>query len=94
MRSILVASALLLVGLSGAAVAGPGGDEAYTLDLTAIPGGPMLYLKCSNPAAASTLGKDCGLLSIWQQTNAAERLQSTTFSFAGKPHPSDEKLLG
>jgi len=92
MRSILVASALLLVGVSGVALAGPGGDEAFTLDLTAIPGGPMLYLKCSNTGA--TLGKDCGMISIWQQTNGAERLQSNIFSFAGKPHPSDEKLLG
>lgn len=94
MRSLYVATALLLIGLPGLAMAGPGGDEAFTLDLTAIPGGPKLYLKCSTPGVTELLSPDCGVLSVWQQTNAADRLQSSIFSFGGRPHPADQNLLG
>lgn len=94
MRILYVATALLLVGLPGLATAGPGGDEAFTLDLSAIPGGPKLYVMCSNPGTTELLSADCGVISIWQQTNGAGRLQSAIFSYGGHPHPADEMLLG
>ena len=92
MRLVLTTLAgLALLGVAGLSTAAPGGEETLTLDLSAIPDGPTLFVKCSTP------GKDlrnCGFLSIWQQANIAPQLQSTVFSFGGKPHEPDAKLLG
>lgn len=88
MRLALTLAALIL--LSGIALAGPTtGEETLALDLTSIPGGSTYFLKCSRSRDIA----NCGLVSIWQQTNGIVGLQTTKFSFGGKPRQADSPLL-
>ena len=92
MRSMIAiaAAALFLSATAGFAhAAPPRGDEDYTIDLSVIPGGPTLYLKCSR---GDTL-TDCGLVSIWQQSNGVPGLQTVTKMYGGAPKPQDTPLL-
>lgn len=91
MRIVPLAILLVLLGAAGVVTARPEGDEAHQIDLSAVPGGPILFIKCSS---GGNLAKDCGVVSLWQQTNGRERLQSTIFAFGGRHHEPDAKLLG
>ena len=78
-----------IVGLSGLATAGPVGEESFTLDLSSIPGGSTIFLKCSKSKDLT----NCGIPSLWEQTNGMAGLQSSAFAYGGLPRPADEKLL-
>lgn len=86
MRLTLVATMLVLAGAatSGFAVAGKG-EEAFTLDLSVIPGGSTYFLKCSKSASLT----DCGLVSLWEQTNGHPGLQTNLFAYGNPPRPVD-----
>ena len=86
---ILVTTALILG--SGVAIAGPPpGEPAIPIDLTPA-GGPLLFLKCSRSGDDLT---DCGLVSLWQQSNGAPGLQTIQMPFGGQARPRDTLLLG
>lgn len=87
---IIITTALLL--FSGVAIAGPPpGEPAIPIDLTVIPGGPLLFLKCSRSGDDLT---NCGLVSLWQQSNGAPGLQTIQMPFGGQARPRDTLLLG
>jgi hypothetical protein len=92
MRITPVAFCLVLLGASGLALAAPAGDEEFTFDLTALPGGPTLFLACSEHDGK--LLDDCGFLTLWQQSNIAPRLQTRPVAFGGVPIERDTLLLG
>lgn len=82
-----LAIAAVLLGVTGIATAGAG-EEAATIDLSAAQGGTY-FVKCSK-------GRDltnCGLLSLWQQTNPVPGLQSSVLSSGDRPYDPDGKLL-
>lgn len=83
MRLTLVASMLVLAGISSFAAARPAGEEAFTLDLSVIPGGSTYFLKCSK----STTLANCGLVTVWQQTNGHPGLQTGVFAYGKPPRP-------
>lgn len=86
----ILAGTLLLSSLATLAdAAPPAGDEDYTLDLTALPRGPTIYLKCSR---GDTL-TDCGIVSVWQQSNNVPGLQTIPMPYGGVVRPSDTPLL-
>ena len=87
MRLTIVATLLVLAGVaaSGFAAAGNKGEEALTLDLSVIPGGSMYFLKCSKSASLT----DCGLISLWEQTNGHPGLQTNLFAYGNPPRPVD-----
>lgn len=90
LSTALVASTLILSAFAGLAIASPPpGDEDYTLDLSVLPGGPTLYLKCSR---GDTL-TDCGVISIWQQSNGVPGLQTIQKPYGGSARPRDTPLL-
>ncbi|HET6405482.1 MAG TPA: hypothetical protein VFH78_12620 [Candidatus Thermoplasmatota archaeon] len=85
----LLAGLLLLPGL---AVAGPPqGDETTSLDLSAI-GGPVIFLQCSR-AEATSLTDNCGLVSIWIQSNGVPGLQTIQKPYGGVQRPRDTPVL-
>lgn len=84
---ILTAAALLF---SGVAIAAPEtGSQTATIDLSAIPGGPTIFLKCSRSDSLT----NCGLVSIWQQSNGVPGLQITPVHYGGVQKPMDTPLL-
>lgn len=86
---ILVTGLLLLPSL---ATAGKESDEEFlALDLSALPEGSEYFLKCSNTAMKSTL--ECGIVSVWEQTNAFGGLQTSFASLHGKAWDPDTRLL-
>lgn len=86
MRLTIVASlVLVLAGISSFAAARPQGEEAFTLDLRSVPGGSLYFLKCSK----STTLANCGLISLWEQTNGHAGLQSGVFAYGSPPRPVD-----
>lgn len=88
--SAFIAGTLLFGLIAGPAHAGPPqGDEDGVLDLSAIPGGPTLYLKCSR----GDLTNDCGVISIWQQSNGVPGLQIAPKPYGGQQRPRDTPLL-
>lgn len=90
MRLIYLATALLLLG-TGLATAGPldpKGEEVLPLDLSSA-GGPTLFLKCSRTASFT----DCGIISVWQQTNPLAGLQTSIYTYYGTPYHQDDNLL-
>lgn len=90
MRPITIATVLILVG-TGLAAAGPvdpKGEEVLPIDLSSA-GGPTLFLKCSrNPSFT-----DCGIISIWQQTNPIPGLQTSVQTMYATPYHPDDNLL-
>lgn len=88
MTTMLIVSGILL--MSGLVAAAPvTGEEALTLDLTSIPNGSMYYLKCSRSHSIT----DCGLVSLWEQTNGMPGLQTSIFAYGGHPRDPDAHLL-
>lgn len=90
MRLVYALVTLTLLCLAGFAQAGVNGEEAFVLDLTAIPGGKMLYIKCSNGRTLT----DCGFASLWEQTNDLPGLQTGVFNYGGRAWERDHHLLG
>lgn len=86
MRLTIIATALVLLGVSGFAAAG---EEALTLDLSVLPGGSTYFLKCSRGADLA----NCGLVSIWEQTNGHPGLQTSIFAYGGRPVDPDFSIL-
>lgn len=89
MRPIYVATVLVLLGMTGLTHAGAAGDQALTIDLSVVPGGSTYFLKCSR---SNTLA-NCGLVSLWEQTNGHPELQAGVFVYGGRPIDPDLKLL-
>ncbi|HVM44507.1 MAG TPA: hypothetical protein VM582_01125 [Candidatus Thermoplasmatota archaeon] len=90
MRTIptLLVSGVLLLG--GLATASPTkGEQTLTLDLSSIPGGSTYFIKCSRSHSLT----DCGLVSLWQQSNEVGGLQTTTFAYGGRIRQPDTALL-
>lgn len=87
---VLVAAALFSSAFAGLAAAiPPQGDEDFALDLSVLPGGPVLYLKCSRGHTLT----DCGLVSIWQQSNDVPGLQMIQKPYGGTQRPRDTPIL-
>ena len=88
MRVTLIATVLVLAGLGGAGLA-TAGEEAFSLDLRVLPGGSLYFVKCSRSASLA----DCGLISLWEQTNGHPGLQSTIYSTGNRAVEPDFELL-
>lgn len=93
MRLVYLLVAALLLGLPNLAVAGKTqGEEALALDLSAIPGGPTLFVKCGSWTASKSsehTWQNCGALSLWQQSNLVGGLQSNVFPYGTPMRPWD-----
>lgn len=87
LKYLIIATAIL--GLSGLSHAAPVGEESATIDLSAIPAGSTYFLKCSRSKDPS----NCGVPSLYEQTNGMPGLQSSVFAYGGVPRPADERLL-
>lgn len=90
--SYYLVAAALLAAPSFAIAGKTAGEEAVALDLSAIPGGPTLYLKCN--AWTSSKSSDhswtnCGTVGIWQQSNLVGGLQTTMFPYGTPMRPWD-----
>lgn len=86
---ILVAGLLLLSSFASAGKTG--GEEFLALDLSALPDGGTYFIHCSNHKATGPM--DCGFVSLWQQANELDGLQ-TSVAFLGKQWDPDARLLG
>ncbi|MFA5862248.1 MAG: hypothetical protein WDA16_11200 [Candidatus Thermoplasmatota archaeon] len=87
---IAVAS-LLLVGMSGMAIANPPDDpeSAFVLDLTPA-GGHSYHIHCPHNAALS----NCGMPSLWENTNGFHGLQTRAQPVSFGMAQPDSELLG
>lgn len=95
MRSALLLIAGVLLAAPLVQAAPKTGEEALAIDLSSLPGGVTLFLKCNAwaPGRDHTM-TSCGTVSLWQQANPLPGLQSSIYSHGGKPWEPDAKLLG
>jgi hypothetical protein len=75
---------LFLVGVPTVAVAGE--PATIPIDLSAA-GGPTMWLRCSGDSV-----QNCGIASLWLQTNGVKGLQTSIFAHGGRPWEPDTKL--
>ena len=83
---IVVASALLAMAFAPSLAIAGGEPATIPIDLSAA-GGPQLWLRCTGESV-----DDCGIASLWLQSNGVKELQTTIFFHGGKPWDPDTKL--
>lgn len=86
---VLASTTLTIVTLSGFATANSGGEELLRLDLQPA-GGSVYYLGC---VTGSKNALDCGILSIWEQTNEKDGLQTSVVDYGDQQVKPDQNLL-
>jgi hypothetical protein len=95
MRPIPLLLVSILIAVPLAQATPKSGEEALALDLSSLPGGVTLFLKCNGwLPGREHAWTNCGTVGLWEQTNPVPGLQTSIFSMDGKPWEPDARLLG